>query len=207
MAQKEQTEALLTTPIYRTAKAYEAPHLAILLDSASRGLAVWLWGTLRGAGQSVLEVGRERIRTKAAFPSHFGNWTVAEIDGEIAGAFLGYTIPNPYEPGDISDLPELYRPTLELEAIAAGTWYLMVIAVFPEYRGKGLGTAMLHKAQDLARAAGAKRMSIMVESANAGAVKLYLRFGFREWARRPYIAFPGSMDDGDWVLLKKDIAG
>ena len=49
-------------------------------------------------------------------------------------------------------------------------------------------------------------MSIIVEDANAGALRLYLRHGFAEWARRPYVPFPGSMDKGDWVLLGKGMA-
>jgi hypothetical protein len=44
-------------------------------------------------------------------------------------------------------------------------------------------------------------MSVMVD---AGALKLYLRHGFVEWARRPYVPFPGSKDEGDWILLRKD---
>ncbi len=196
----------LPEPTFRPARASDAPDLVILIDSASRGLVSWLWRTLREPGQSILEVGRHRIRTKADSPSHYANWTVAEIEGEVAGALTGHQIPEPYDPGDVSNLPAEFGPYLELEAIAAGTWYLMVVSVFPEYRGRGLGTALLAKAEELARITGASRMSLMVESANAGALKLYLRSGFIEWARRPYIPFPGSADEGDWILLRKDIA-
>jgi ribosomal protein S18 acetylase RimI-like enzyme len=54
--------------------------------------------------------------------------------------------------------------------------------------------------------ADAPQISLIVEEANAGALKLYLKTGFRESKRRPFIPFPGSTDRGDWILLRKDIA-
>jgi ribosomal protein S18 acetylase RimI-like enzyme len=157
------------------------------------------------AGQSAIEVGRNRIRTQTASPLHYGAFTVAEIDGAIAGALTGRLIPVPSERGDSADLPDVFAPLLELEAVAAGSWYLNVVSVYPEFRGQGLGWAFLSKAEELACLAEAPQMSLIVEEANAGALKLYLRYGFGEWTRRPYIPFPGSMDEGDWILLKKEI--
>ncbi len=196
----------LIGPTFRPARASDAPHLTILIDSASRGLVAWLWTTLREPGQSILEVGRQRILTNTDSPSHYANWTIAEIAGEVAGALTGYRVAEHDGSGGPLDLPAAFGPYLELEAIAAGTWYLMVVSVFPEYRGQGLGTALLAKAEELARSSGVGSMALIVESANAGALKLYLRSGFIEWSRRPYIPFPGSADDGDWILLRKDIA-
>jgi len=193
-------------PNFRPARPSDAAHLVVLIDSASRGLVAWLWTTLRSPGQSILEVGRTRILSNTDSPSHYANWTIAEIEGEIAGALTGYWNPEHRDAEEPSDLPAAFRPYLELEAMAAGTWYLMVVSVFPEYRGLGCGTALLGKAQELAHESGANRMSLIVESANVGALKLYHRFGFVEWARRPFVPFPGSCDEGDWILLRKDIA-
>jgi hypothetical protein len=119
-------------PDFRPARISDASDLAVLLDSASRGLVAWLWTTLRNPGQSILEVGRHRIRTNTNSPSHFTKWTVAEIDGNIAGGVTGFVVPDADHPRDISELPEVYRPHLELEALAVGTWYLLVVSVFPE---------------------------------------------------------------------------
>jgi ribosomal protein S18 acetylase RimI-like enzyme len=190
----------------RQARVSDALDLACLIDCASRGLALWLWSTLRGAGQSSIEVGRHRIRTLTASPLHYAAFTVAEIDGAVAGALTGRLIPLRYERGDSADLPEVYAPLLELEAVAAGSWYLNVVAVYPEFRGQGLGSALLRKAEEIARLADAPQISLIVEEANAGALKLYLQTGFRESKRRPFIPFPGSADRGDWILLRKDIA-
>jgi ribosomal protein S18 acetylase RimI-like enzyme len=191
---------------FRQARESDALDLACLIDCASRGLALWLWSTLRTAGQSSIEVGRHRIRTLSASPLHYETFTVAEIDGAIAGALTGRLIPLRYERGDSADLPDVYAPLLELEAVAAGSWYLNVVAVYPECRGQGLGSALLRKAEEIARLADAPQISLIVEEANAGALKLYLKTGFRESKRRPFIPFPGSTDRGDWILLRKDIA-
>jgi ribosomal protein S18 acetylase RimI-like enzyme len=192
---------------FRRAQQSDAADLACLIDSASRGLALWLWNTLRAPGQATIEVGRNRIRTLTASPLYHGAFTIAEIDGAIAGALTGRLLPIPYARGDSADLPDAFAPVLELEAVAAGSWYLNVVSVYPEFRGQGLGSALLGKAEEMARLAEARQMSLIVEEINAGALKLYLRYGFGEWTRRPYIPFPGSMDKGDWLLLKKELAG
>jgi ribosomal protein S18 acetylase RimI-like enzyme len=191
---------------FRQARESDALDLACLIDCASRGLALWLWSTLREPGQSSIEVGRHRIRTQTASPLHYGTFTIADIDGAIAGALTGRLIPLPYERGDSADLPDVFVPLLELEAVAAGSWYLNVVAVYPEFRGQGLGSALLGKAEEIARLADAPQISLIVEEANTGALRLYLQYGFEEWVRRPYIPFPGSTDEGDWILLRKDIA-
>jgi ribosomal protein S18 acetylase RimI-like enzyme len=188
---------------FRQARESDALDLACLIDCASRGLALWWWSTMREPGQSSIEVGRQRIRTQTASPLHYGRFTVAEIDGAIAGALTGRLIPVPYEQGDSADLPGILAPVLELQAVAAGSWYLNIIAVYPEYRGQRLGTALLSRAEEIARLADAPQISIISLEANVRALKLYLRHGFAEWARRPYTPFPGSTDEGDWILLKK----
>ena len=191
---------------FRRARKSDASNLAVLIDSASRGMVAWLWTTLRAPGESILEVGRNRILGNTNSPSHVTNWTMVEIDGEVAGGLTGFLVPEPDESRDVSDLPEAFAPWLELEAQAAGTWTLMAASVFPEYRGRGLGAALLVEAEKLARRSGVRQMSLLVESANAGAHRLYLRHGFREWARRPFLPFPGSTDEGDWLLMVKDVA-
>ena len=179
--------------------------LAVLVDSAARGLVAWLWTTLRNPGQSILEVGRHRILTNTDSFTHFANWTVAEIDREVVGGLTGYVVPEPDKSQAISDLPEAFAPFLELEALAVGTWLILAVAVFPEHRGRGFGTALLAEAENRARRAGARQISLLVETANAGALRLYTLYGFREQARRPYVPFPGSTDEGDWLLMVKDV--
>src|SRR5690606_40105903 len=54
----------------------------------------------------------------------------------------------------------------ELENLAPSTWYVNVLAVLPNYRGKGLGTQLLLLADETGRKLGKKGMSVIVSDAN-----------------------------------------
>ncbi len=193
-------------PLLRPAKEHEAVHLAVLMDIASRGLVSWYWSTLASAGQGPMEIGRARIRTRNDLPSHFSRWMVAESEREIVGAFAGYMVPEPYNPGDVNELPEVYAPLLELETLAAGCWFLMSLSVYPAFRHRGIGSSLLQAAISQAQDCPASRMALTVSSENRDAISLYLRSGFSEGARRRYIAFPGSSESGEWILLTRDLS-
>lgn len=53
------------------------------------------------------------------------------------------------------------------------------LAVDPAYRGRGIGTALLRKAEERARSMGKRTMSLGVIGENAGAIRLYERLGYR----------------------------
>lgn len=188
----------------RPATRKDAVDLAILMDMASRGLLNWFWSTLAEPGQSALEVGRDRILNRSDVPSHYSRWCVAEQDGAIAGGYAGYVVPKPYDPGDVSELPDVYTPLLELEALAAGSWFLIAIAVYPEFRKEGLGSTLLELATSEARDSGAQRLMLTVSSANENALQLYRKHGLIEVARRGAVPFLGSVEIGEWVLLSID---
>jgi ribosomal protein S18 acetylase RimI-like enzyme len=192
-------------PIIRPARKSDAAALAILVDIAGEGLPAWLWSTLKAPGQSVLEFGRSRAaRDTGAFS--WRNATVAEIDGEIAACLVDYRLADPYDAGDLDDLPAVVRPLVVLESAAPGSWYVNVLATFPEFRGQGLGARLLALAQDRARAAGAAALSIIVAGENSGAVRLYTRTGYREKSRAPLVQYPGCGHGGDWLLMLKELS-
>jgi ribosomal protein S18 acetylase RimI-like enzyme len=167
-------------------------------------MPAWVWSQSRGTGQSVIEVGRARaMREQGGFS--YRNAHMLEADGEIAGMLLGYRQPDTMEAGDTSDMHEVFRALTELEGEAPGSWYVNILGVFPEYRGRGFGAQLLEQAEALAQSAGTGRMSLIVESGNERARRLYERTGYREKARRPYVQFPGSTHEGDWVLMVKEI--
>jgi len=58
----------------------------------------------------------------------------------------------------------------------------LAIAVVPNARGKGVGTALLEALLRDARAAGYPTISLSVDRANAGAIELYGRHGFEQVA-------------------------
>jgi ribosomal protein S18 acetylase RimI-like enzyme len=190
--------------VVRPARKTDAAALAILVDIAGEGMPSYMWSRMREAGQSAFEVGRARAaREEGGFS--YRNATVAEIEGDLAACLVDYRLDDPYDTGDLSELPEMVRPLVELEAKAPGSWYVNVLAAFPEYRRCGLGSRLLALAEGRGRAQGATAASIIVASENAGAMRLYARSGYQKVARAQVVEFPGCAHGGNWVLMVKSI--
>ncbi|MBR6509913.1 MAG: ribosomal protein S18-alanine N-acetyltransferase [Clostridia bacterium] len=63
--------------------------------------------------------------------------------------------------------------------------YITNIAVFPEYRGKGIGTALLNRVFSEASDLNLSFVSLEVRESNFSAISLYEKNGFKEAGRRP----------------------
>ncbi|HVZ19605.1 MAG TPA: ribosomal protein S18-alanine N-acetyltransferase [Vicinamibacterales bacterium] len=75
------------------------------------------------------------------------------------------------------------------------------VAILPELRGRGIGTALMARVMEEARRLGAKRATLEVRASNAGARKLYERLGFSVAAtRRHYYSQPVE----DALILWRD---
>jgi ribosomal-protein-alanine N-acetyltransferase len=59
------------------------------------------------------------------------------------------------------------------------------VAVLPQHRGRGMGTALLQHILEEGRRLGAKRATLEVRASNEGARRLYERLGFSVSATRP----------------------
>lgn len=184
----------------------DSASLSILADAATRRLISWLWDQGTATGQSSFEAGRQAIRGDAASLSHLDRWRVARSGGKVAGGLNSYVLPPLGHPAQSPDVAEVLSPLNELKSIAEGTWYISVASVFPEFRGQGVGQALLGEAERLARSANINKLTLMVGSFNVGAHRLYERVGFYEWARRPFVSFPGADVGGDWILMTRDLS-
>jgi ribosomal protein S18 acetylase RimI-like enzyme len=188
----------------RPARKADAAAMAALVDIAGEGMPAHFWSLMRAPGQSLLEFGRSRaVRDTGAFS--WRNGSVAEIDDEVAALLVDYALDDPYEVGDLTEMPEFVRPLVRLEAQAPGSWYVNILAAFPEFRGQGLGARLLALSETRAREKASRRMSIIVAGENAAAVRLYARTGYRKTAREPVVEFPGCPHGGDWVLMTKEL--
>ena len=68
---------------------------------------------------------------------------------------------------------------LEMEPpLRRGELYIKTIGVASRFRGRGIGTKLVEKAEERARSQGHYSMSLLVMSDNRGAIKLYQRLGF-----------------------------
>ncbi|QDA31379.1 N-acetyltransferase [Thermococcus indicus] len=59
-----------------------------------------------------------------------------------------------------------------------GDYYVSNVAVYPEFRGRKIGKALMLKAEELARESGAKRIALDVERENKVAIAVYKKLGY-----------------------------
>lgn len=190
-------------PIFRPATKADAAALAVLVDIAGEGMPSYMWGTMKAPGQSPLEVGRERARRETGGFS-YRHAVIAEIGGEVAATLVGYRLDDPYDlEASLAETPKIVRPLVRLEAKAPGSWYVNVLATFPEFRRQGIGARLLVIAEQKAREEVAPALSVIVASWNDFASRLYTRACYAALAREPALPFPGCPHRGDWVLIVK----
>ena len=63
---------------------------------------------------------------------------------------IGYPLADEPEAVNYDEMPGMFVPLQQLEDLAPGTWYINVLACYPEYRGRGFGSGLLAIAEELA---------------------------------------------------------
>ena len=129
-------------PPFRRATPDDAHALAELIDFAGEGMPSYLWARMAEPGEGVWDVGRRRARREEGSFS-YRNAVVVEEDGRVVACLIGYPLPDEPEPIDHDRMPAMFVPLQELENLAPGTWYVNVLATYPEHRGQGYGTRLL----------------------------------------------------------------
>lgn len=123
---------------------------------------------------------------------------VAEISDQVAGGHVvGLLLSYPGEilmrlafpmAGhllSIYGLPRMFRflqhalPLAGIEEAKRDEYFIHIVAVLPEFQGRGVGTRLLSYAEDMARAGGLNKCSLNVEIGNTRARGLYERLGYR----------------------------
>lgn len=189
-------------PKIRRATPQDSRELAELMNLAGDGIPAYLWSQMADPGEDAITFGARRVAGANGSFSH-ANAHVAELSGMIAAMLLGYRLAEADDSGSIGDCPPVVRPLLELEASAPGTWYVNAVAAFPVCRGRGVGTALMGFAENLAAETGAAALSLIVAEDNDGARRLYERLGYRTVDRRAIVPYPGCPHRGDWILMTK----
>ncbi len=178
--------------------------LAELADIAGEGMPTYLWSAMVEPGMTAMDIGQQRARRDVGSFS-YRNAIVREDPDRISSLLVGYPLGD--TPGDISldDVPPIFVPMLRLEEVAPNSWHINFLATYPRHRGKGYGRELLSIAERLAKESGSLGLSLIVSDANAGARRLYERFGFRELARRPMVKEAWQNPGQTWILLWKDL--
>lgn len=183
---------------------YAIAELALI---AGEGIPAYFWGQTGDTDQDII---RNGARNAASETDNFSyrNVHLAVMDSEISGMLLAYRLPDATETGDCADLPAFIRPLIELEQCVPGSFYINMLAAYPQYRNLGIGTALMSIVDQLALKAACKIISVEVFEQNRGALRLYQRLGFNTLEHRKVVPHPCHPYTGDIILLtKKVIAG
>lgn len=128
-----------------------------------------------------------RLRGLRESPASFGSSYEEEVDRPlevVAERMSGDTVVYGAWDGDaLVGVGGLYRATNRKARHRATVWGMYVA---PEARGRGLGRALLEAVVAHARTVdGVHRLELGVETTNAAARQLYLRFGFTPYGVQP----------------------
>ena len=189
----------------RLATKSDCRTLAELALIAGEGIPAFFWEFSSQPGQTIEEVGAQRLLSETENFS-YRNAHVAEVGDEIAGMLLAYRLVDAGDADDLAGLPDFIRPLAELEQCVPGSYYINMLACYPRFRGQGIGTALMNIVDELARQQGCTLASIEVFSENSGAVRLYQRLGYSIVDKRPLIphaCYPYT--HGDVLLLTRPV--
>ena len=191
-------------PAYRPATVVDSRFIAEMIDMSSDGVTLIEWtAAAQAAGdRTALDIGAGVYAADVGDYS-YRNCCVAEVAGQRAGMLLSFPMPARDPAYSASPPPfdgtDVFAPYKYLEA--PDTWYVCGVALLPEYRGRGLGTALLRIARQQARDHGYERLSLVVFEENTAAARLYRRLGYLTMARAPIVPHPLIRAAGDTLLM------
>jgi len=175
---------------------------------SSEGVAriEWEAEAEKTGGFTPLDIGT-RVYADGGGDYSYRNCVIAEVAGKVAGMLLTFAMP-PADPLNKAVAPpfdgtDVFAPYKYLEA--PGTWYVCGVALYPEYRGRGIGGQLLEIARRQAREHGYGQISLVAFEQNSGAVRLYRRLGYRVIARAPIVPHPLIRNTGDALLMVAEI--
>lgn len=195
-------EARVAGTTIRPAVREDCRAIAALFAMGSEGLAEYLWSAIAEPGENPIEAGARRcLRTGVTFS--FENCLIADRAGTAIG-LLHLVAMDEAPSGPAEPIEPALRPFFALRDV--GSLYISALIVDPRYRGCGLGTRLLDRAEQQARVLRLPRLSLVVLQHNERAMRFYRRAGFREVDRRELAPHPAVPHwTGDAVLLAKAI--
>jgi ribosomal protein S18 acetylase RimI-like enzyme len=196
------TGSLLDKVTFRPAQKSECRTIARLYSISSDGLSDYIWTKLARAGEDVLDVG-ERRYSNEELPFSYKNCVAAELEGEVIGMIVAFPMYLPDGPNAANEPDPVLAPYAKLEK--DNCYYIMGVAVFPEYRGRGIGTKFLELAAEKALGHGLPQLSLIVFEQNEGAKRLYERHGFYEVMREEAVPHELIHYTGHALLMVKDL--
>jgi len=190
----------------RQATKADCHAIAELALMAGEGIPAYFWEQSRQPGQEIEDVGAQNAASDTENFS-WRNVHLAVNGNAVAGMLLAYRLPDAEHAEDLEAFPAFIRPLIELEHCVPGSFYINMLATYPEYRNQAVGTTLMGLADKLAATAGCSLLSVEVFEQNAGALRLYRRLGYAIVDKRPVVPHPCHPYTGDVVLLTKPVSG
>ena len=186
--------------IYRRALKPDSAVIARLASIASDGVADYAWTLIAQHGENILDVAQQRYEREGTQIS-YQNCMVATVEDELIGMLLAF-----------SDVAKVGKE-IETDPVLAifenlrenESYYIDCVAVFEDYRGQGIGSGLMGRAEQQARKRGHVKTSLVVFEQNIGAKKLYERLGYREVSRKKTTPHRLIHYTGDAVLMVKTL--
>lgn len=188
----------------RPACTTDGGHIARLAMLAGEGIPAYFWNQVKQANESVVEAGARRVASDETNFS-YKNAHVALYEEQIAGLLLGYKIVSIPSDEEINNAPEFIRPLLLMDRKVPGTFYINMLATYPEFRGKGIGRALMMHAEAVAASMNIDALSLQVFNENKHALEFYFRLGYRKVAELPVVPHECHPYTDRVYLLKKDL--
>lgn len=120
------------------------------------------------------------VMTAAFDPAYGEAWNRRQVGDALTMPNTHYLLAGP---DGLAPAPDDPAVGFLLSRGAAGEEELLLIAVHPEHRGNGIGTALIERFIDVARHRGTERLFLEMREGNP-AERLYVAFGFKPVGRR-----------------------
>lgn len=198
-ARRRPARAPMQEILVRPARRSDCVDIARLVLMSNDGIAEYIWTPHIVGRGSIIAAGTQRC-ARDGVPFSYQNCLIAEQGGRVAGALHAVRVPMPLDDDEIVESDPVLRPLAELST--PGSFEIRGLAVYPDFRGRGIARRLIEAAADRVRAWGMSRLSVICFDANEEAMEFYRRHGFRESSRRPLTPHPAlRYDSGDSVLL------
>lgn len=183
------------------ADCYAIAELALI---AGEGIPAYFWRESNEKDQDIVRTGAGNATSETDNFS-YRNVHLAVVDGEVAGMLLAYRLPDETTAGNSDDLPAFILPLIELEQCVPGSFYINMLAAYPQFRNLGVGTALMAIVDQLALQQGCALLSVEVFEQNKGALRLYQRLGYHIREHRRVVPHPCHPYTGNILLLTKEV--
>ena len=191
-------------PPFRKATKEDARPMAELVNMAGEGMPHYLWSGMAENGESAWDMGYQRAQRDSGGFS-YTNTVLLEKDNKVVSCLIGYPLTESAGPNVYDELPSMFVPLQKLEDMACKSWYINVLATYPEHRGNGYASLLLKLAEQICRDLYFNKVSLIVSDGNQTALSFYKRHSYIEKDMRPMVKEEWSNPGKNWILLIKNV--